>query len=428
MAIERDEYRHDAHYSDDPVVPVVKRRNIGALTSSAMLLVAGLFLSNTFAANISLSAGAGVEFGQGVSITTACSGNQALTVTPYSSFVNSSGAGSYYFGSVTVSNIPTSCFNTKLQINAYTSSGTSPLALYNTSTTDVVVGNNAGTFEAMGTTTGLSVVTNSNSSFSITFASPVALASNVSRVTIQSASASFSGYAPTRGIQFPTMSGLSLSSGINVNNSFTIEGWVRSSDWSQMPALMPYVGNACSGMWLSNLNATTWKAGVTCNNMGVEFAMPGSVPMTNDQWLYMVLVKDSNGVAMFINGAKLTPTPINNGGSLVLPISGVNDSGAIGEWYAYNTSYWSSKNGVIGEIRLSSTARVASTASSFAPSYAPSGRPAAQLAVDGNTTMLLRPPASGNTFVDSSGNQTLTVVTTISGGGTPGTPQVVNFG
>ena len=415
------------YYHDDPVVPVVKRRNFGAFGSSVMLVVAGLFLSNTYAANISLSSGAGVEFGQGVSVTTACSGSQALTMTPYSTFVNSSGAGSYYFGSVTVSNIPTSCFNTKLQINAYTSSGTSPLALYNTSTADVIVGNNAGSYEAMGTTAGISVVTNSSSSFTVTFASPVAPASDVSRVTIQSSSASFS-YAPTRGIQFPTMSGLSLSSGINVNNSFTIEGWVRSSDWSQMPALMPYVGNACQAMWLSNLNATTWKAGVTCNNMGVEFAMPGSVPMTNDQWLYMVLVKDSNGVAMFINGAKLTPTPINNGGSLVLPISGVNDSGAIGEWYAYNTSYWSSKNGVIGEIRLSNIARVASTASSFNPSYAPSGRPTAQLAVDANATMVLKPPTSGNTFVDSSGNQTLTVITTISGGGTPGTPQVVSFG
>ena len=416
------------YYHDDPVAPVVRRRNFGAFGSSVMLIVAGLFLSNTYAANISLSSGAGVEFGQGVSVTTACSGSQALTVTPYSSFVNVAGAGSYYFGSVTVSNIPSTCNGVKFQINAYNASSSNPLALYNSSTTDVMVGNNSGTFEAMGTTAGVSVTTNSTSSFSVSFSIPVALASTVSRVTIQSASASFASYAPTRGIQFPTMSGLSLSSGINVNNSFTIEGWVRSSDWSQMPALMPYVGNACQAMWLSNLNATTWKAGVTCNNMGVEFAMPGSVPMTNDQWLYMVLVKDSNGVAMFINGAKLTPTPINNGGSLVLPISGVNDSGAIGEWYAYNTSYWSSKNGVIGEIRLSSTARVASTASSFAPSYAPSGRPTAQLAVDGNTTMLLRPPASGNTFVDSSGNQTLTVITTISGPGTPGNPQVVNFG
>ena len=134
------------YYHDDPVAPVVKRRNFGALTSSAMLIVAGLFLSNTFAANISIGTGAGVEFGQGVSMTTACSGSQALTVTPYSSFVNVSGAGAFYFNSITVSNIPTSCFNTKFQLNAYTSSGTSPLALYNTSTTDVIVGNNAGTF------------------------------------------------------------------------------------------------------------------------------------------------------------------------------------------------------------------------------------------------------------------------------------------
>jgi hypothetical protein len=416
------------HYHDDPVAPVFKRRNFGALGSSVMLIVAGLFLSNTYAANISLSSGAGVEFGQGISMTTACSGSQALTVTPYSTFVNTTGAGSFYFGSIKVTNIPSSCNGVKFQLNAFTETGTSPSALYNTSSTDAVVGNNAGTFEAMGITTGISVTTISSTSFSVTFTSPVALAANVSRLTIQSAPAIFPSYAPTRGIQFPPFSGLSLSSGLNVNNSFTIEGWVRSSNWSQMAALMPYVGNACNGMWLTNLNATTWKAGVTCNNMGIEFTMPGSVAMTNDQWLYFAYVKDSNGGSMYVNGTKLTAVPINNGGSLVLPISGTNDSGAIGEWYAYDTAYWSSKNGIIGEIRLSNIARVASTSSSFNPGYASSGRPAAQLASDANTTMLLRPPASGNTFVDSSGNQTLTVITSVSGPGTPTPPTVVNFG
>lgn len=425
--LERDEYRHDAFYSDDPVAPVVKRRNFGALTSSAMLIVAGLFLSNTFAANISIGTGAGVEFGQGVSMTTACSGSQALTVTPYSSFVNVSGAGAFYFNSITVSNIPTSCFNTKFQLNAYTASGISPLALYNTSTTDVIVGNNAGTFEAMGTTSGISVVTNSSSSFSVTFSSPVALASTVSRVTIQSASTSFD-YAPTRGIQFPTMSGLSLSSGLNETGNFTIEGWIRSADWSQVNSLVPYVGNACQAIALANFDAFSWKAGVTCNNMYVTYSMPNGSSMPNNQWIYLAYVKDSSGQSMFINGVKLTGVSTNNGGSLVLPLSASSDQGAIGEWYLWDTAYWSSKNGIIGEIRLSNTARVASTASSFAPSYAPSGRPKAQLASDGNTRMLLRPPVSGNTFVDSSGNQTLTVITTITGPGTPGTPQVVNFG
>lgn len=419
--------RYADYYHDDPVAPVVKRRNFGALTSSAMLLVAGLFLSNTYAANISLSSGAGVEFGQGVSVTTACSGSQALTMTPYSTFVNSSGAGSYYFGSVTVSNIPTSCFNTKFQINAYTSSGTSPLALYNTSTADVIVGNNAGSYEAMVTTAGISVVTNSSSSFTVTFASPVAPASDVSRVTIQSSSTSFA-YAPTRGIQFPAMSGLSLSSGIDETGNFTIEGWIRSSDWSETRALMPYVGNACGGVVLYSRNASSWNSELDCQPNHVTFTMPGGSTMANDQWIYWAYVKDSSGQSMYINGVKLTNTSSNNGGSLALPLFASNDLGSIGEWYAYNTATNSSRNGIIGEIRLSNIARVASTSSSFNPSYALSGRPTAQLVSDANTRMLLRPPVSGNTFVDSSGNQTLTVITTIAGGGTPTPPIVVNFG
>jgi len=419
---------YEDYYCDDPVRPVAKPKNNRSLLSVVMLIVAGLFLNNTLAANISLTNGGGVEFGQGISMTTACSGSQALTVTPYSSFINTSGAGSFYFSSIKVTNIPSSCNGTKFQFNAFTETGTAPLAIYNTSSVDAIIGNNAGTFEAMGVTSGISVTTISSTSFSVTFTSPVALASNVSRLTIQSAAATFASYAPTRGIEFPPMSGLSLNLGLNVNNSYTIEGWVRSPDWTQINALMPYVGNACNGMFLTNLNETTWKVGVTCNNMGIEYTMPGSTPMVNNQWYYFAFVKDSNGASMFINGAKLTALPINNGGSLVLPISGTNDNGSIGEWYAYNTSTWSSRNGVIGEIRLSSTARVASTASSFNPSYATSGRPTAQLASDGSTTMLLRPPVSGNTFVDSSGNQTLTVITTIAGGGTPTSPLAVNVG
>jgi hypothetical protein len=415
------------YYCDDPVAPVVKRRNFGAFGSSVILIVAGLFLSNTYAANISLSSGAGVEFGQGISMTTACSGSQSLTVTPYSTFANTSGAGSFYFGSIKVSNIPSSCNGTKFQFNAYTASGATPLALYNTTSVDAIIGNNAGTFEAMGDTAGISVTTLSSTSFSVAFSTPVTLASDVSRLTIQSSSTSFA-YAPTRGIQFPPMSGLSLSTGLSRSSSNTIEGWIRSSDWSQVNSLMPYVGNACQGLMLTSISATRWSAGVTCNNMQVEFAMPGSTSMINNQWMYMAFVRDSNGTSLFIDGAKLTATSTNNGGSLVLPLSGSTDNASIGEWSAYNTATQSSRDGIIGEIRLSNIARVASTASSFNPSYAPSGRPTAQLASDANTAMLLRPPASGNTFVDSSGNQTLTVITSISGPGTPTPPIVVNFG
>jgi hypothetical protein len=315
----------------------------------------------------------------------------------------------------------------KFQFNAFTETGTAPLALYNTSSVDAVVGNNAGTFQAMGDTAGISVTTLSSTSFSVTFSTPVAPASDVSRLTIQSSSTSFA-YAPTRGIQFPAMSGLSLSSGIDETGNFTIEGWIRSSDWSQTRALMPYVGNACYAVVILSLNATTWNTELDCQPNHVTFTMPSGSSMANDQWIYWAYVKDSSGQSMFVDGVKLTKTSSNNGGSLALPLSATNDLGAIGEWYAYNTATNSSRNGIIGEIRLSNIARVASTASSFAPSYAASGRPTAQLASDANTTMLLRPPVSGNTFVDSSGKQTLTVITTIAGGGTPTPPLVVNFG
>ena len=183
--LERDEYRHDAFYSDDPVAPVVKRRNFGALTSSVMLVVAGLFLSNTFAANISIGTGAGIEFGQGISMTTACSGSQVVTVTPYSSFVNSSGAGSYYLSSIKISGIPSSCNGFDFTINAYNASGNTPLPIFNTNSTTAVIHNNGGTFQlGVGTTTG-ATISSASGTFTITFSNPVATSGTVSRITLQ---------------------------------------------------------------------------------------------------------------------------------------------------------------------------------------------------------------------------------------------------
>ena len=86
-----------------------KRKLKGTLVLGALIVVGALFLQNTLAANISLGNGSSVEFGQGVQVATACSGSTNLTLTPSSTFVNSSGAGAYYLNAVTVSNIPSSC-------------------------------------------------------------------------------------------------------------------------------------------------------------------------------------------------------------------------------------------------------------------------------------------------------------------------------
>jgi len=76
------------------------------------LLAAVMGMGSTLAASITLSSGSPVEFGQGVAATTAC--DSSLTVTPFSTYVNSddSAKADFLFTSVTISNIDTSTTNT----------------------------------------------------------------------------------------------------------------------------------------------------------------------------------------------------------------------------------------------------------------------------------------------------------------------------
>lgn len=150
------------------------------------ILVAVIAVGTTFAATINLNSGTGIEFGQGLEQVVACSGNTPLTITPSTTgFVNSTGGGSYPFSSITVSNIPSSCQGFDFKINAYGNSSSTPLALFNSTSTAAVVYDNAGTFQAGTGGTGMSVSSGSGT-FTITFASPVATSDAVYKLTIQS--------------------------------------------------------------------------------------------------------------------------------------------------------------------------------------------------------------------------------------------------
>jgi hypothetical protein len=177
------------YYYDDPVEePVVKRKKPTAIFGSALLLFAGgLFLNTTLAANINISTGGKVEFGQGISITTACSGSSALTVTPNSSFVNASGSGNFYFNSVTVSGIPSSCNGVDFQISAYDSATSTALPIFGSNKTVVSVWSNGGSYQGGKGWLG-SNITSGSGTFTVSFTTPVALASTVERLTLQSVS------------------------------------------------------------------------------------------------------------------------------------------------------------------------------------------------------------------------------------------------
>jgi hypothetical protein len=175
-------------YFDDPVKESKgTRKNFkGVLALILLMIIGGTYVQTTLAANISLNSGSRVEFGQGVSMVAACSGANSLTVTPNSEFVNASGSGAHYLKSITVSGIPSECNGEDFAISVYDSTTSTALSIFATNKSVARVWNDAGTFKlGTGSVSGASITSNSGA-FTVSFTSPVALASNVSRITLQS--------------------------------------------------------------------------------------------------------------------------------------------------------------------------------------------------------------------------------------------------
>lgn len=177
-----------SYYDDDPIEKSGYRNSIFSSILALVVLLAGggFYLSSTLAANITLSSGGTIEFGQSVSQAVACSGGQNVVVTPKSTFANANnGTGTYYLGSITVSNIPNSCYGVDFKLSAFDSSTSAPLAIFNATSTDAVIYSKNGTFiEAVGSKG--STVTSSSGAFTVSFTNPVALSTQVMKVTIQS--------------------------------------------------------------------------------------------------------------------------------------------------------------------------------------------------------------------------------------------------
>ena len=76
------------------------RKTILGIAAAAAIAVVG----STLAANITINSGSNLEFGQGLTQTAACSGGNSIDMTPTSSFVNASGAGSFYLTGIKFSN------------------------------------------------------------------------------------------------------------------------------------------------------------------------------------------------------------------------------------------------------------------------------------------------------------------------------------
>jgi len=177
----------DDYYHDDPVESSYGKNFFKRILVAASLILGSIYLfQTTFAANISLNSGQQTQFGQGLLQAVACSGSSSLTLSSGTSFVNGAGAtGAHYLSSVTVSGIPNSCFGTDFVITAYDNASNTPLTIFNSTSTEAVVYNNNGTFTRGIGSIG-STVSSGSGTFTVTFDSPVALASSVYKLGIQS--------------------------------------------------------------------------------------------------------------------------------------------------------------------------------------------------------------------------------------------------
>ena len=129
--------------------PLLKRFRV--VFAVAVLLGASA-LGSTLAANINLNDDSNVEFGQGVVQTIAC--DDQITITPFSTFENAAGAGSFLFTSLEISGIDSSankCSGKTFVIKAYGDSGQLDLFNYtgpseNTNYNAIEIANEAGAF------------------------------------------------------------------------------------------------------------------------------------------------------------------------------------------------------------------------------------------------------------------------------------------
>ena len=183
------EEAEDEYYSDDPVIdPKIdwyyKLRSFAPI--AILLLVTTIYLPSTVGGGVSLNSGSKIEFGQAVRQAIACSDTTDIKISAYSRFTNNLGiTGIHYLETITVSNIPDSCYGADFSISAFGPSSSTPLAIYNETSTIATVYNKAGTFKPIAGSMGFSLISNTGS-FIIGFTNPVARSTSIDKLTIQS--------------------------------------------------------------------------------------------------------------------------------------------------------------------------------------------------------------------------------------------------
>lgn len=376
----------DDGYSDDPIeinAPIQKKSKV--LHALALLLIMSFTLKGVFAANVSLGGSGKTEFGQGIIATAACSGNTAITITPQITFTNSSGAGAYKLSGFNVAGVPSSCIGKVLKFNFYSETGTSPLAIVDSSTSYVDIRVTSGSFSnAQG---GVSLGSLTSTGFTATFTTPQIQATDISRITVQSGYPE--SYPNIGSIDVPLADTLSFPSlTASGTGPYTLETWIKFTAAPTGNALI-FVGSYGQGLWInSSLNTVylaLWGPGTGMQTFNIS-------ALSTNTWYHMVVVRDSSkATQLFINGSRNGNAAVTDTNNYSNGINAMLVSGAGGDVAAK-----------LSNVRIANEALYDPTASSIAVPVAP-------LTVSTSTLLLLKGDTNRYLYDTAVPSRTITV-------------------
>lgn len=204
--------------------------------------------------------------------------------------------------------------------------------------------------------------------------------------------------------------GVVLDAGFNPPGSLYFDGasWLLTT---QVADLMPGTGDFTVEWWqnmdpATTINARLWEIGVWSGTIwGVSeenspspellywdtqsgiYKSGGSVPVSS--WAHIALVKQSNTLSFYINGAQVYTTVenrnIDNAGNIPLTLGAENGGTSNTLWKGYLTNFRINHNAV------------------YDPTQATITVPTHPLTADSNTKLLLSAANSSNPLVDTSG-------------------------
>ena len=313
-----EEYFHDDPVDDSPSNNIFSKGRL-KIKLVGLALVSALsysLLGSTFATNISMSTGR-VEFGQGITQATAC--DNSVTLTPYATFANASGASATYkLTSIRLTDMGSGCWGKDIIINVYNSTDSTPLNLYqtggSTNYSQIRVYNDSGVFNLQDSGLTSSEISNITGGFQVTLfnsASPAstaqALASNIYKISIESVnhdsaltlvnlpSGSMNFVDTNYGLQYTSNSAFNFGTG-----NFTVEAWANITNASSNSTFFTAGGNVNAGgsfaFWVEGNNLKIRRNGLS-GDISVAFDNAW-----RNSWHHFAAVRGNGKYAIFVDG------------------------------------------------------------------------------------------------------------------------------